>query len=99
LRRFNSRIPRGAAAVRPANDANWLSAKRVARELDKVLYASGPRGMAIARAAVELRLPTRRFTRCSHDIDASGRFPRYGPATAPLVASGSTPSRNPCCAA
>jgi hypothetical protein len=45
--------------VRPADDANWLSAKRVARELDKVLYASRPRGMAIARAAVELRLPTR----------------------------------------
>lgn len=45
--------------MRPADDVNWLSAKRIARELDKVLDASGPRGAAIARAAGELRLSTR----------------------------------------
>jgi putative transposase len=47
--------------VRPADDVNWLSAKRVTRELDKVLDASGPRRVAVARAAGELRLSTRRI--------------------------------------
>jgi putative transposase len=59
LRHFNSRILRGATAARPFDDENWLSAKRVARELDKVLDASGPRSAAIARAAGELQLSTR----------------------------------------
>ena len=47
--------------MRPFDDENWLSAKRVARELDKVLDASGPRRVAVARAAGELRLSTRRI--------------------------------------
>ncbi len=59
MRHFNSRILRGATAARPFDDENWLSAKRVARELDKVLDASGPRSAAIARAAGELQLSTR----------------------------------------
>ena len=61
MRHFNSRIPCGAAALRPFDDENWLSAKRVARELDKVLDAAGPRREAVARAAGELRLSTRRI--------------------------------------
>ena len=47
--------------MRPADDVNWLSAKRVTRELDKVLDASGSRRLAAARAAGELRLSTRRI--------------------------------------
>ncbi len=47
--------------MRPADDVNWLSARRVARELDKVLDAAGPRRVAVARAAGELRLSTRRI--------------------------------------
>jgi len=34
-------------------------ARRIARELDRILDGSGPRGAAIARAAAELRLSTR----------------------------------------
>ena len=47
--------------MRPFDDENWLNAKRVARELDKVLDATGPRRVAVARAAGELRLSTRRI--------------------------------------
>jgi hypothetical protein len=47
--------------VRPFDDENWLSARRVARELDKVLDASGSRRVAVARAAGELPLSTRRI--------------------------------------
>ncbi len=47
--------------MRPADDVNWLSARRIARELDKVLDATGPRRGAAARAAGELRLSTRRI--------------------------------------
>jgi hypothetical protein len=52
LRHFNSRIPRGAAAVRPFDDENWLSAKRVARELDKVLDAGSKRRKAFWEKAL-----------------------------------------------
>jgi hypothetical protein len=33
-------------AARPFDDENWLSAKRVARELDQVLDTAGPRSVA-----------------------------------------------------
>ncbi|MGO9390245.1 Mu transposase C-terminal domain-containing protein [Rhodoblastus sp.] len=58
---FNSGFPRQAATMRPADDENWRDAKRIARELDKVLEAPGPRKTAVARAAGELRLSTRRI--------------------------------------
>ena len=44
-----------------ANDENWQNARRVARELDKVLEAAGPRMAAITRAAGELRLSARQI--------------------------------------
>lgn len=60
LKRFKSAGRRAARGPRYAeDDENWLNAKRVARELNKVLEASGPRNGAIARAAGELRLSTR----------------------------------------
>ena len=60
MKRFKSVGRRTAWGPRHAkDDENWLHAKRVARELDKVLEASGPRAGAIARAAGELRLSTR----------------------------------------
>lgn len=37
----------------------WSTARRVARELDRILDGSGPRRAAIVRAAAELRLSTR----------------------------------------
>jgi putative transposase len=50
-----------AAASSTADDENWRNAKRVARELDKVLDTPGPRRAAVARAAGELRLSTRQI--------------------------------------
>lgn len=41
------------------SDEAWLAARRVARELDRILDGSSPRGPAIARAAAELCLSTR----------------------------------------
>lgn len=41
------------------SDEVWLAARRVARELDRILDGSGPRQAAINRAAAELRLSTR----------------------------------------
>lgn len=60
MRDINSRLRRTAAASYAADD-DWQNAKRVARELDKVLEAAGPRKAAIARAAGELRLSTRQI--------------------------------------
>jgi hypothetical protein len=60
LARFNAVGRRGGPDRRRAqDDENWLDAKRVARELDRVLEVPGPRNAAIARAAAELRLSTR----------------------------------------
>lgn len=42
-----------------ATNEQWLAARRIARELDRILDGSGPRGAAIDRAAAELRLSTR----------------------------------------
>jgi putative transposase len=39
----------------------WSTARRVARELDRILDGSGPRRAAIVRAAAELRLSTRQI--------------------------------------
>ncbi|WP_192250203.1 Mu transposase C-terminal domain-containing protein [Mesorhizobium caraganae] len=41
------------------SDEAWSAARRVARELDRILDGSGPRHAAINRAAAELRLSTR----------------------------------------
>lgn len=41
------------------SDEAWSAARRVARELDKILEGSGSRRAAIVRAATELRLSTR----------------------------------------
>jgi putative transposase len=59
LRHFNSRAPAVAVAGCAAGHENWQNAKRVARELDKILEATGPRKAAVACAAGELRLSTR----------------------------------------
>ena len=60
MQRFKSADRRGTLGRRRAEkDEHWLTAKRIARELDKVLDAPGPRETAIARAAGELRLSTR----------------------------------------
>jgi len=42
LRRFNSRVRRRPKAPRAGDDEIWQNAKRIARELDKVLDAQGP---------------------------------------------------------
>jgi len=60
VQRFNAIGGRGAPGRRRArDDESWLDAKRVARELEKVLEASGPRAETVGRAAAELRLSTR----------------------------------------
>ena len=59
MRHFNSRVPPAAAASFTADDEH--NAKRVARELDKILKAAGPRKAAVARASGELRLSTRQI--------------------------------------
>lgn len=48
-----------STAIRSVSDAQWTTARRIARELDRILDGSGPRQPAIARAAAELRLSTR----------------------------------------
>ncbi|ANP90000.1 Mu transposase C-terminal domain-containing protein [Rhizobium beringeri] len=42
-----------------SSDVQWLTARRTARELDRILEAGGSRKDAIARAAAELRLTSR----------------------------------------
>ncbi|NGX96850.1 MAG: transposase, partial [Candidatus Afipia apatlaquensis] len=53
--------PRGSTTPTAARQDDWLQAQRYARELGKVLDGSGPRRLAIARAAAELRLTTRQI--------------------------------------
>ncbi|WP_287333090.1 Mu transposase C-terminal domain-containing protein [Mesorhizobium sp.] len=50
---------RKAAPGTSHSDEAWSAARRLARELDRVLDSSGPRRAAINRAAAELRLSTR----------------------------------------
>ncbi|MBB5536422.1 putative transposase [Rhizobium giardinii] len=45
----------------PISDESWSMARRVARELDKILDGGDPRQAAITRAAAELRLTTRQI--------------------------------------
>ncbi len=61
MRRFNSRVRRPAKAPRADDGESWQNAKRIARELDKVLDAQGPRKAAVARASAELEVSTRRI--------------------------------------
>lgn len=51
--------PTPVSASWSPSDEQWLAARRIARELDRVLDGSGPRRAAIDRAAAELRLSTR----------------------------------------
>ena len=74
---------RGAPDRRRAQkDENWRDAKRVARELDRVLEAADPRKTAIARAAGELRLSTRQvyalLARYRAERTVSSVIPRKG---------------------
>ena len=55
--RLHSLISASAAASH--SDEAWSTARRVARELDKILDGSGSRRAAITRAAAELQLSTR----------------------------------------
>ncbi|RWX58172.1 transposase, partial [Mesorhizobium sp. M2A.F.Ca.ET.039.01.1.1] len=50
---------RKAAPGTSHSDEAWSAARRLARELDRILDGSGPRRAAINRAAAELRLSTR----------------------------------------
>lgn len=43
------------------SEADWLAARRIADQLDRILETSGSREPAIARAAAELRLTTRQI--------------------------------------
>ncbi|WP_416333469.1 transposase [Agrobacterium tumefaciens] len=52
---------RTASTARPISDEQWSMARRVARELDKILDGGGPRQVAVERAAAELRLTTRQI--------------------------------------
>ena len=56
--RFHNPEPAPAAAH---SDEAWSVARRVARELDKILDGAGPRRTALVRAAAELRLSTRQI--------------------------------------
>ncbi|MCB1533947.1 MAG: transposase [Rhodoblastus sp.] len=48
-----------AAESTPPSDDAWLAARRIARELDRILDEAGPHRVAVDRAAAELRLSTR----------------------------------------
>lgn len=50
---------RKAARAGSHTDEAWLTARRVARELDRILDGEGPRRVAMQRAAAELGLTTR----------------------------------------
>ncbi|MER9431812.1 hypothetical protein [Mesorhizobium sp. M0408] len=54
------------------SDEAWSAARRVARELDKILDGAGPRQAPIERAAAELRLSTRQI----YNLLARYRIPR-----------------------
>ncbi|MBX5299834.1 transposase [Rhizobium sp. NLR12b] len=52
---------RSLPTARPTSGEQWSMARRVARELDKILDGGDPRQVAVARAAAELRLTTRQI--------------------------------------
>ncbi|MCJ7998039.1 transposase, partial [Rhizobium cremeum] len=52
---------RSSPAARPVLDEHWSMARRMARELDKILDGGNPKHAAIKRAAAELRLTTRQI--------------------------------------
>ncbi|SCX28515.1 hypothetical protein DSM25558_4494 [Agrobacterium sp. DSM 25558] len=47
--------------TRPISDEQWSTARRIARELDKILDGRDPKQAAIKRAAAELRLTARQI--------------------------------------
>lgn len=57
---LTNRLPvRKSAPAGSHTDESWLTARRVARELDRIIDGQGPRRAAMERAAAELRLTTR----------------------------------------
>ena len=77
--RFHDR----ALPARQISDQHWVMARRVARELDKILDGSDPRRAAIKRAAAELRLTTRQI----YNLLARYRADRTVTALLPRTAS------------
>ena len=57
-KRLRDRTPKAAPTV---TDEQWSAARRLGRELDKILDDGGSKQAAIARAAAELRLTTRQI--------------------------------------
>ncbi|WP_340040428.1 transposase family protein [Aminobacter sp. Piv2-1] len=76
---YRSQSRKKPAALARSDEA-WLAARRVARELDRILDGPGPRQSAIARASAELRLSTRQIynllTRYRVDRTVASLLPR-----------------------
>ncbi|NLH79283.1 MAG: transposase family protein, partial [Phyllobacteriaceae bacterium] len=68
------------SAASPPSEEAWLTARRVARELDRILDAAGSHRAAVERAAAELRLSTRQvynlLARYRADRRVSSLLPR-----------------------
>ncbi|MFF2323959.1 Mu transposase C-terminal domain-containing protein [Agrobacterium sp. NPDC058088] len=73
---------RAGAPLSTHSDEAWSSARRVARELDRILEFSEPRGASISRAARELRISTRQvynlLARYRLDRTVTSLLPRLG---------------------
>ncbi len=69
--------------TRAISDEHWSKARRVARELEKILNSSDPRQATIARSAAELRLTTRQI----YNLLARYRADRTVTALLPRIAT------------
>lgn len=82
MQKLLRKSPRVSTTPTAARQDDWLQAQRYARELGKVLDGSGPRRLAIARAAAELRLTTRQIynllKRYALDRSVSALLPQRG---------------------
>ena len=71
---------RPPSAASPPSDEAWLTARRIARELDRILDTAGSHRAAVERAAAELRLSTRQvyylLARYRADRRVSSLLPR-----------------------
>ncbi|WFU07462.1 transposase family protein (plasmid) [Rhizobium sp. CB3171] len=79
-KRLHDRTSAGARAI---SGEQWTTARRIARELDKILDEDGPRQPAIARAAAELCLSSRQV----YNLLARYRADRRVTALLPRVAA------------